>query len=455
MKLPLIDAINAMEYKLLSALGWMQRHPKHLMAVVTALMVGGTGATFAVASFAPDASSVVRTITEKVTPLPLSVQDDALQTQMQRLYRSDVSQKTDTINTLFKRLGIVDAEASTFFLTDRTTQHAILGRGGRHITAETSDSNTLLKFVARWSPDEDGTFRRLTVEKTPNGLVSRIETLPLQPATRLASGTIENSLFGATDEASIPDAVTLQLVDIFSGDIDFHRTLRKGDQFSVTYETLEADGEPLRTGRVLSAEFNNGGKSFQAVWFQESPTAKGAYYNLTGDSLRRALLTSPMEFSRMSSGFKMRFHPILQTWRAHLGVDYAAPIGTPVRSVGDGIVEFAGVQSGYGNVVTVKHHNDTETVYAHLSRILVKKGARVSQAQHLGLVGRTGWATGPHLHFEFKIKGVHKDPVTVARQSESAVQAITAAQRSAFDKMAGQARLQLTAAATLRSASAE
>lgn len=459
MKSSLIHSIRSVrhqtEYALVTALGWMERHPKHLMALVAALMVGGTGATFAVASFAPESPSFVRTITEKVKPLALSEQDETLQVQTQRLYRSDVSRKTDTMDGLFKRLGIVDADAIDFFLHDHTTQQAILGRGGRHITAETTEANGLLRFVARWSPDDDGMFRRLTVEKTPSGFTSRVETLPLKPSTRLASGTINSSLFGATDEAGIPDSITLQLVDIFSGDIDFHRTLHQGDHFSVTYETLEADGEPLRVGRVLSAEFNNGDKSFQAVWFQESPTTKGAYYTLSGESLRRALLSSPMEFSRMTSGFKMRFHPIFQTWRAHLGVDYAAPQGTPVRSVGDGIVTFAGRQGGYGNVVMVKHNSGIETVYAHLSRIMVRQGAHVSQAQHVGLVGRTGWATGPHLHFEFKVNGVHRDPVTVARQSEAATQPITAAQRPAFEKVAQQARLQLVAATTWQSASAE
>lgn len=459
MKSSLIHSIRSVrhqtEHALITALGWVDRHPKHLMAMVAALMLGGTGATFAVASLAPDAPSVTRTVVEKVQARALSEQDEALQMQTQRLYRSDVSRTSDTMDGLFKRLGIVDAEAVAFFLRDQTTQHALLGRGGRHITAETTESNGLLRFVARWSPNESGTFQRLTVEKNPSGFVSHVETLPLVVSTRLASGSIDNSLFGATDDAGIPDSITLQLVEIFSGDIDFHRTLRKGDHFSVTYETWEADGEPLRVGRVLNAEFNNGGKSFQAVWFQESPTDKGAYYSLSGESLRRALLSSPMEFSRMTSGFKMRFHPIFQTWRAHLGVDYAAPIGTPVRTVGNGVVAFAGQQSGYGNVVIVKHNGGIETVYAHLSRIMVRQGAQVSQAQHIGLVGRTGWATGPHLHFEFKVNGAHRDPVTVARQSEAATQPITAAQRPAFDQMAAQARIQLVAASTLQSASAE
>ncbi len=187
----------------------------------------------------------------------------------------------------------------------------------------------------------------------------------------------------------------MQVAEIFSGDIDFHRSLRKEDRFAVVYETLEADGEPLRSGRVLSTEFRNNGKTYEAVWFQEPEASKGAYYTLEGESMRRAYLASPVEFSRVTSGFEMRMHPILKTWRAHLGTDYAAPTGTPVRTVGDGVVEFAGVQNGFGNVVFVKHRNQHVTVYAHLSRIDVKNGQSVEQGQTVGAVGATGWAHGP------------------------------------------------------------
>jgi murein DD-endopeptidase MepM/ murein hydrolase activator NlpD len=234
----------------------------------------------------------------------------------------------------------------------------------------------------------------------------------------------------------------------------------------VVYEALEGDGEPLRAGRVLSAEFVNAGKTFQAMWFQEPATTgavaattashnltKGGYYNLAGESLRRSYLASPLEFSRVSSGFKMRFHPILQTWRAHLGVDYAAPTGTAVRSVGDGNVEFAGVQNGFGNVVMVKHRNNATTVYAHLSRIFVKNGQSIGQGQNVGAVGSTGWATGPHLHFEFRVNGVHHDPLTIARQSEAVP--VAAAFKSVFEASAAQVRAQLAAAASMQSGSAQ
>jgi murein DD-endopeptidase MepM/ murein hydrolase activator NlpD len=205
---------------------------------------------------------------------------------------------------------------------------------------------------------------------------------------------------------------------------------------------------------VLSAEFHNNGKTYDALWFQESGAAKGSYYTLDGESMRRAYLTSPVEFSRISSGFSMRMHPIHKTWRAHLGTDFAAPTGTSVRTVGDGVVDFAGVQNGYGNVVYVKHRNQHVTVYAHLSRIDVSKGQAVEQGQKLGAVGSTGWATGPHLHFEFRVNGVHQDPMTIAQQSEAA-QPVSGASRATFNRLAANMRVQLASAAQFQLASAD
>lgn len=437
----------------------IKRHPQRTTALVTALLLGGTGATFAVANLAPDASELpVRTLVENVQTLPVQAQTAAMETLALRLYRSDTTRSTDTAETLLNRLGVFDPQAAAFLRSDAQSQQGLLGRAGRNVTVETSENNALLSLSARWSPDDSGMFKRLTVESTPAGFRSRTESLPLTATSRLASGTIKSSLFAATDDARIPDSIATQLAEIFSGDIDFHRALRKGDRFSVVYETLEGDGEPMRAGRVLSAEFVNAGKTHQAMWFQEPlangnsasgatthAPAKGGYYTLAGQSLRRAFLASPMEFSRITSGFKMRFHPILRTWRAHNGVDYAAPTGTPVRSVGEGVVDFAGVQSGYGNVVMVKHNNSDTTVYAHLSRINVKRGEQISQGQHIGAVGSTGWATGPHLHFEFRINGVFRDPLAVA--SRNTTVPVSASAKPLFDKAASQVRSQLAAAA--------
>lgn len=439
-------------------------HPKRITALLVALMLGGGGGAFAVASFAPDPADLpVRQVQETVQPLAMNISMQDLEAQAFNLYRSEVTRSSDTADTLLKRLGVDDDMAAAFLRSDAPSREALLGRGGRNVTAETGERNTLVKLTARWSPQDDGKFKRLVVEKSEQGFQSRIETANLVASTQLASGTIESSLFAATDDAGIPDAIAIQVAEIFSSDIDFHRALRKGDRFSIVYETLSGDGEPLRTGRVLSTEFVNNGKNHQAMWFEEpvaagnSATAtapvKGGYYTLDGQSLRRAYLSSPMEFSRLTSGFKMRFHPIQRKWKAHLGVDYGATTGTPVRTVGDGVVEFAGSQNGFGNVVYISHRNQETTVYAHLSRINVRKGQSVAQGQNIGAVGSTGWATGPHLHFEFRVNGQHRDPLTLARQSETIP--LSAAAKPLFTQVAAVNRVALAAAATVQQTAAQ
>jgi murein DD-endopeptidase MepM/ murein hydrolase activator NlpD len=444
------EIFKALNTGLLSVL---KRHPKRLAAAVAVVLLGAGGGAFALASFAPDASDLpVHQVIEAVSALPLLPQEELLANQAVNLFRSETTRTTDTAEGLLKRLGIDDAQAADFVRRDALTRKNILGRAGRTITAEANGANALVRLVAKWSSEEDGRFNRLVVERSGNSFVARSESAAFSASTRLASGVIQSSLFAATDDARIPDPVATQLAEIFSGDIDFHRALRKGDRFSLVYEVLEADGDPLRSGRVLSAEFVNNGKTFQAMWFQE-PGQKGGYYTLDGQSLRRAYLASPVQFSRITSGFKMRFHPILQKWLAHQGVDYAAPTGTPVRCVGDGVVDFAGVQNGFGNVVIVKHRNNQSTVYAHLSKINVKRGQSLAQGQNLGAVGATGWATGPHLHFEFRVNGKYQDPLTVARQSETTP--VSAGAKPAFSALAAMVRTQLAATATTQFASAQ
>ena len=435
----------------------IQKHPKRVTAALAVLLLTGGGGAFAVASFGPDPSQLpVRLIEQQVDSLASGTTLAQLTDQPGfSLYRSDQVRGTDTPESLLRRMGVADPSAATFLRRDTHAQQNLLGRAGRLIKAETSEDHRLLRLTARWAHDDSGDFKRLVIEKSANGeFASRIETAPLSVSNRLAGGTINSTLFAATDAANIPDGVAVQVAELFSSDIDFRRALRKGDRFSVVYETLEADGEPLRSGRVLSAEFHNNGKTHQAVWFQEPGAANGAYYTLAGQSLRKAYLTSPLEFSRISSGFSMRLHPIHKTWRAHLGTDFAAPTGTAVRTVGDGVVEFAGVQNGFGNVVFIKHRNQHVTVYAHLSRIDVRPNQAVDQGQTIGAVGATGWATGPHLHFEFRVNGEHQDPMLIAKQSESAAP-VSAAARPAFNRLAAVMRTQLASAELIEQASAQ
>ncbi len=444
--------IAAGERLLARAAHALEHHPKHVTAILAALLLGGGGGAFAVASLGPDASALpVRQVLEDVQPL--AVHNEFADLPSLKLFRSEVTRSTDTVEALLARVGVDDLAAANFLRNEPAYRSVVLGRAGRNVTVEATDTHKLEKLTVRWAPEDDGSFRRLVIERNPAGqFASRIESAPLTASARLASGAIRTSLFAAADEARIPEAVATQLADIFSADIDFHRALRRDDRFNIVYEALEADGEPLRTGRILSAEFVNAGKTYQAMWFQE-PGQKGAYYTLDGRSLRHSYLASPMEFSRVTSGFAMRFHPIHQTWRAHLGVDYGAPTGTPVRTVGDGVVEFAGVQNGFGNVVIVKHGNSAETVYAHLSRINVRPGQKVEQGQNVGAVGATGWATGPHLHFEFRVDGIHQDPLLAGRDSGSAP--VSAAARPAFERLSHLMRSQLSAASSSTVASAQ
>jgi murein DD-endopeptidase MepM/ murein hydrolase activator NlpD len=241
------------------------------------------------------------------------------------------------------------------------------------------------------------------------------QQLALVPQQQMKSGEIRSSLFAATDAAGLSDNVAVQLADIFAGDVDFHRDLRRGDKFTVIYEMFFHEGRAIKSGRLLAAEFINQGKSYRAVWFQDAE-GKGAYYTPEGKNLRKAFLRSPLEFSRVSSGFSMRFHPILQQWRAHKGIDYAAPTGTHVKATADGVVESVGRQNGYGNFIMLKHQGGFSTSYAHLSSFAggLRKGARVRQGDVIGHVGQTGWATGPHLHYEFRVNDQVRNPLTVA-----------------------------------------
>ena len=407
---------------------FVSTRPRGLTAAVSLALAGFGVTAFGIAPLAPDAADIPkRLVTESVTPDGIQSQLDALAEHELQLYRTDLTRASDTADSLLKRLNVSDASAAAYLRTDPTARKVLEGRGGKMVRVQTGESGQLTELVARYATanrEQWGThFNRLTVRRIAGKLMSMVETAPLASQVRMGSGTVRTTLFAATDDARIPDNVATQLADVFATDVDFHRQLHKGDTFSVVYEALTADGEPITwgassAGRVLAAEFVGNGRAYSAMWFKDAQ-GKGAYYSLDGQSKKRAFLASPMEFSRVTSGFAMRMHPILNHWKQHKGVDYGAPAGTAIRSVGDGTVDFAGWQNGYGNVIEIRHNNERSTLYAHLSRIDVKLGARVEQGQHIGAVGSTGWATGPHLHFEVKLAGVQEDPTIIAKASES------------------------------------
>ena len=458
-----LDSLNhaeaAVEAAVTSLFGrvarWAHRHPRRLAAGTATVLAVIAGTAFGLAPMAPDASALPkRLVTESFTPDNLDAQLDALAAQHLMLARSDVTRANDTAGTLTKRLGIADEQLNAFLQTDATSRKLWQGRAGKLVSASTDDTGRLTELVARYPAERDDQFAthftRLTLTRGAAGFTSRLETVPFGSTTRLATGSVRTSLFAATDDANLPDPVATQLADVFSSDIDFHRELRKGDTFSVVYEALTADGEPVPwnqgSGRVLAAEFVNAGHAYSAVWFADA-SGKGAYFDLNGRSKHSAFLASPLAFSRITSGFSMRFHPILKEWKRHEGVDYGAPTGTPVHVVGDGVVAFAGQQNGYGNVIQVQHSDNRMTVYAHLSRIAVRRGEHVTQGEHIGDVGATGWATGPHLHFEFRVAGVVKDPLMIAKAAETLT--LDGASRPRFTALAGELKGELAVAESL------
>ena len=247
------------------------------------------------------------------------------------------------------------------------------------------------------------------------GFRAELKPVAVERRVLTAHGTITDSLFNSGKRAGLSDNLVMQLFNIFAYDIDFALDIREGDQFTVIYEERFANGHKLKGSPVLAAEFINRGKVYRAIRFTDA-AGHSDYYNPQGRSLRKAFIRTPVKFTRISSHFNLRrMHPILHRIRAHKGVDYAAPRGTPVKATGNGRVIFAGRKGGYGNVVIIQHGKRYSTLYAHLSRFRkgIRKGARVKQGQVIAYVGATGRATGPHLHYEFRVNGVHKNPLSV------------------------------------------
>ncbi len=334
------------------------------------------------------------------------IPQDALIASPDSYVRQARLERGETLGDLLDKLGIENSESTR--LVKLGTLHLL--RPGTVVTAKVAPAGELLRMsylngydtVRNIVPDED----RFRVGDEP----ANFETNRL---VRFAQ--IRSSLFEAADAAGIPDSVAIQLADVFGGDIDFYRDLRRGDRFSVVYEMHYLNGRPIRAGRVVAAEFVNKGRTFRALYYVDA-NDKGGYYASDGQSLRKAFLRAPLEFTRISSRFGARKHPFLHIWRQHKGVDYAAPLGTRVRATADGVVEFAGRKGGYGNVIILRNGSRYSTVYGHLRGFAhgISRGARVEQGDIIGYVGQTGWATGPHLHYEFRIAGVARNPLAVA-----------------------------------------
>ena len=367
----------------------------------------GVVAAFGTVQREPDAVPL-QAVVEPLAVSPTQVGEPGLA----MYFQEGVSRRNETPATLFSRLGADEGDAEAILHSPRTMRPFRLLVPGTPVRAKVDDAGRLRSL---WYLTDRDTV--LWLDRVGEGFQTFEQQVEMRRRVEMKSGEIKTSLFAATDAAGIPDAVAIQLADIFGGDVDFHRDLRRGDRFAVVFETIDFDGRTVRSARVLAAEFSSRKQTFRALWFQDA-SGRGGYYTPGGENLRKVFLRSPLEFSRVTSGFGIRRHPILQQWRAHQGVDYGAPTGTKVKATGDGVVSFAGPRSGYGNLVVLRHHGGYSTYYAHLRGFAkgLKPGKHVAQGEVIGQVGQTGWATGPHLHYEFRVRDQNRNPLTMTFQ---------------------------------------
>jgi murein DD-endopeptidase MepM/ murein hydrolase activator NlpD len=317
--------------------------------------------------------------------------------------------RNDTLDRIFRRLKLNLADLASLRGLPGLKAHLDSLRPGESLRLTHKDGQ-LFGLERRLNDSET-----LKVVRAPEGLRADVVQNELQTRMRTVRGVIDSSLFEAVEAAGAHDQTAVALADIFGWDIDFVLNVRSGDSFTVTYPEVWREGTYVKDGPIAAAEFVNQGRVYRAVRYTD-PDGHTGYYSPDGRNLHKAFLRAPLEFTRVSTGFNMgRMHPILHRIRAHKGVDYAAPIGTPVKAAGDGVIRFAGVSGGYGNMVEIQHSRSVTTVYGHLSRFAhgTRVGARVEQGQVIAYVGMTGLATGPHLHYEYRVNGVFKNPQTV------------------------------------------
>jgi len=347
--------------------------------------------------------------------------------------QEDRVRRGDTLDAIFGRLGIDDAEASAYMRkTDHGRNALSKLRAGKQVYATITPEGELLSLTLPQTGSD--TF---SIERSEHGFVpADHDELALEAVVDMRSGVIRHSLFGATEQAGLPDSVATRLADMFGTEIDFHKDIRKGDRFSVVYETLvDENGRPAGVGRILAAEFINKGRRHAVVLYRDG-SKREDYFSEDGRSLKQAFLRYPLEFTRVTSGFSRRFHPILKKWRAHKGVDFGAPSGAAIKATSNGTVDFVGQKRGYGNVVILRHRDNVTTLYAHMRGFTngLSRGDSILQGDIIGYVGQTGWATGPHLHYEFRVSDAPQDPMAITLPT---VQPLSKKELASFMKQTG------------------
>ena len=384
-----------------------------------ALAVCAFGAA-GVAPLAPDASDLpVKSVALNLELPNLADQIAALQQDDQQFIHEEKIRPGDTLGALLNRLGVEDPAAAAFIKSDKVAKAIMQLKTGKRVQAQTDEDGSLQWLRGTLVDGRDNPVKQISITRKGDKFVAEAAPAQLERRVEMRAREITNSLYSATDATTdggkLPDAIVAQIIEMFSTSIDFRSDLKRGDRFNVVYETFWQDGEMVRAGRILAGEFVNRGVTYQSVWYEDPVSKQSGYYTFDGKALKKAFLKSPLEFSRISSGFSMRVHPVSGAWKAHKGVDYAAAQGTPIRASGDGVIDFAGVQGGYGNFVLIKHWANYTTAYAHMSRFApgIRKGSKVSQGDVIGYVGSTGWSTGAHLHYEFRVNNEARDPMGI------------------------------------------
>ena len=352
----------------------------------------------------PSADATAASNTPVPTPPPIVAQQASVASIIEV-----VVGRNDTLDGIFRRMSLNKADLAAIRSLPGIRQSLDFLKPGDAIKLTHTDGD--IKELTRKVSET----QTLDVVRQDSGFEAKMINNPVEVRVRRASATIDSSLFQAAGAAEISDMVALKLANVFAWDLDFVLDIREGDRFTAVYERIYQDGKYLHDGEVLAAEFVNNGKVYRAVRFVSDSGSVG-YYSPNGLAMRKAFLRAPVEFTRVSSAFNPhRHHPILNLIRGHMGTDYAAPTGTPVHAAGDGHVSFAGQRGGYGNAIVLAHGANISTLYGHMSRFArnVHVGTRVQQGEVIGYVGMTGLATGPHLHYEYLIGGVHRNPQTV------------------------------------------
>lgn len=407
------------------------------------LAIGGICTFAAVTAFgvAPLADSAVPE--QRLMSEPLLINTVSAANSDTSFVQHEKIRRGETLSSLLSRMGVNDDEIAGFVRRDRTARGLLELRPGRTVSASLSADRSVESLNYRLG--SEGTLdqaKRLVIRRSDGRLEAVEEPLQLERSVEIRSAEVRRTLAEALEAADIPDSLVTRMGDIFGTEVDLRKDVRRGDRLRVVYQTVREAGslEQPTVERILAVQFRGGQRKLEAVWFDRG-NGNGDYYSFDGRSLSRTFLASPLEFTRVSSNYtEARLHPIFRDWRAHKGVDMPAPVGTNVRVVANGTIDFVGQQRGYGNVVVVKHDSRHMTLYAHLNQFAygLQPGSPVRQGEVIGTVGQTGWATGPHLHFEFHIDGQHVDPMAVVAQEP--VRTLTGEDRSRFGELAGQYR---------------